>query len=290
MYERDIQCYPTKKFLFWTLDRRPWRRCITSIRVSPWPDYRSEQFLTSNEVLTQILLQICSSQPIFNMFKFEKSKLGLLPLAQADHECDEASEEEEAMLDHQHPENKSRSRSRRIWSSNIPWIFTTVAMSIYIFFVTPSVQKNYAPWSLKEVGMLFPLWKSRESLRLIFEVWARPLMEESINTFTTGLDYNNPNHTLQHTPSEGLRYVGPPSPEIDAAWERIAGSKSCHQNCSSSPQLNFALAQETFLTREEAVASFVEDTYVSPLTNLPVVEWVQRHSCCELIATNDEAL
>jgi hypothetical protein len=97
-------------------------------------------------------------------------------------------------------------------------------------------------------------------------------MEESIKTFTIGLDYNNPNHTLQHTPSEGLRFVGPPSPEIDAAWDEIAGSKSHYQNWYSSPGLRFVLAQETFLTKEEAVASLVEDTFISPLTGLPVVE------------------
>jgi hypothetical protein len=59
-----------------------------------------------------------------------------------------------------------------------------------------------------------------------FEVFARHLIDESIKTFTTGLDYNNPNHTLQHTPSDGSKYIGQPSPEIDAAWEEIAGSRS----------------------------------------------------------------
>jgi hypothetical protein len=33
-----------------------------------------------------------------------------------------------------------------------------------------------------------------------------------------------------------------------------------------------ALAQEVFITKEEAIASLVEDTYVSPLTGLPVIE------------------
>jgi hypothetical protein len=32
------------------------------------------------------------------------------------------------------------------------------------------------------------------------------------------------------------------------------------------------LVQETFLTKEEAIASSVEDTFISPLTGLPVVE------------------
>jgi hypothetical protein len=47
-----------------------------------------------------------------------------------------------------------------------------------------------------------------------------------MQTFTTGLGYNNANHTLQHTPSDGLEYVGQPSLELDAAWNEIAGSKS----------------------------------------------------------------
>jgi hypothetical protein len=37
-------------------------------------------------------------------------------------------------------------------------------------------------------------------------------------------------------------------------------------------ELNVMIVQETFLTKEEAIASSVEDTFVSPLTGLPVVE------------------
>jgi len=90
-------------------------------------------------------------------------------------------------------------------------------------------------------------------------VFARHLIDESITTFTTGLDYNNPNHTLQHTPSDGSKYIGQPSHEIDAAWEEIAGT------------------QEVFITKEEAIASLVEDTYVSPLTGLQVIEIESFH-------------
>jgi hypothetical protein len=60
---------------------------------------------------------------------------------------------------------------------------------------------------------------------LNLEVYIRHLMEESTHVFTSGLDYNNANHTLQHTPSKGLRFVGAPSPELDEAWEEIAGGK-----------------------------------------------------------------
>jgi hypothetical protein len=69
-------------------------------------------------------------------------------------------------------------------------------------------------------------WREVSGRRTDFEVFARHLIDESIRTFTTGLDYNNPNHTLQHTPSDGSKYIGQPSPEIDAAWEEIAGSES----------------------------------------------------------------
>jgi hypothetical protein len=51
------------------------------------------------------------------------------------------------------------------------------------------------------------------------------MIEEQVLTFTTGLDYQNENHTLQHTISDGLKYVGPPGKEIDEAWEDIAGGK-----------------------------------------------------------------
>jgi hypothetical protein len=96
------------------------------------------------------------------------------------------------------------------------------------------------------------------------------MLQEFVKTFTTGLDYNNENHTLQHTPSDGLKYVGLPGPEIDAAWEEIAGSMLCQPRIL--PLLIYSIAQETFMTREEAIASMVEDTYISPLTGLPVVE------------------
>jgi hypothetical protein len=40
----------------------------------------------------------------------------------------------------------------------------------------------------------------------------------------------------------------------------------------TSPLLTIVIAQETFMTKEEAMASMVEDTYISPLTGLPIVE------------------
>jgi hypothetical protein len=58
-----------------------------------------------------------------------------------------------------------------------------------------------------------------------FSEISRPLIEESFHTFTAALDYNNPNHTLQRTPSPKPHYVGPPNPEIDQAWEDIVGGK-----------------------------------------------------------------
>ena len=72
------------------------------------------------------------------------------------------------------------------------------------------------------LGVEFGRWSN-------FKVFARHLIDESVQTFTTGLDYNNANHTLQHTLSDGSKYVGRQSPEIDAAWEEIAGSKCVYQ-------------------------------------------------------------
>jgi hypothetical protein len=43
--------------------------------------------------------------------------------------------------------------------------------------------------------------------------------------FTAGLDYNNTRKTLQHSPSPGPKFVGPPTPEIDALWKDLTGSK-----------------------------------------------------------------
>jgi hypothetical protein len=89
---------------------------------------------------------------------FKKSKLGLLPLAQENPENDETSERG-AMLDHEYPESKPRSQSRRIWSSNVPWILTTIAMSLYIFIFAPSPQKNDAPWSHTDIGKFLSMTK-----------------------------------------------------------------------------------------------------------------------------------
>jgi len=88
---------------------------------------------------------------------------------------------------------------------------------------------------------------------------ARPFMEESFRTMTAGLDYHTPNHTLRATPAPGPRYVGPPSPDIDAAWMDLAG------------------IQEIYLTREEAEAASVEETYLDPLTNLYEIEVESFH-------------
>jgi len=53
----------------------------------------------------------------------------------------------------------------------------------------------------------------------------------------------------------------------------LAVSQIFKMNCNLFiSKLNLVPAQETFITREEVIASMVEDTYVSPLTGLPVVE------------------
>jgi hypothetical protein len=97
------------------------------------------------------------------MFMFKKSKLRLLPLAQENLENDEISERG-AMLDHEYPESKPQSRSWRIWSSNVPWILTTIAMSLYIFIFAPSPQKNHAPWSHTDIGKFLSMPKVGNNL------------------------------------------------------------------------------------------------------------------------------
>jgi hypothetical protein len=63
------------------------------------------------------------------MFPFTKSKAGFSSLRQ-DSEYDE---EAEGKLDQsEYVEKRNISENRRFWSSNVPWIFTTLALSLYI--------------------------------------------------------------------------------------------------------------------------------------------------------------
>jgi len=171
------------------------------------------------------------------MFPFSKTKAGFSSLGRDS----EGDAERDRMLDSEYVEEKNRPRSRRFWSSNVPWMLTTLALSAYIIASAIYDRKINGLWSPTDLKP------------------ARPFIEESMKTFTAGLDYNNSNHTLQHTPSPGPHYVGPPSPEIDALWEDIAG------------------IQEIYLTKEEAVAAGVDHTYIDPLTNLYEVEVESLH-------------
>jgi hypothetical protein len=92
------------------------------------------------------------------MFSFKKSEPGLLPFAQENQDNDDLSERQ-AMLDHEYPKHKSQSRSRRVLSSNIPWILTTVALSLYIFIFVPHPQKNRTPWSPTDLGKYLSMTK-----------------------------------------------------------------------------------------------------------------------------------
>jgi len=83
------------------------------------------------------------------MFSFNKSEWGQLPLAQEDEESDALSE---AMLDHEYPERKTHSRIWRVCTSNIPWIFTTLALLLYIFIFAPIPQEKNVPWSSTDIG------------------------------------------------------------------------------------------------------------------------------------------
>jgi hypothetical protein len=85
------------------------------------------------------------------MFPFKKSEGALLPLAQEDLD-EEQSFERTTMLNHEYQDRKPQSRLQRLCSSNIPWIFTTVAALIYIFVFNPPTQKNLTPWSPTDAG------------------------------------------------------------------------------------------------------------------------------------------
>jgi len=88
---------------------------------------------------------------------------------------------------------------------------------------------------------------------------------------TSGLDYNGPNRTLQHTPAPGPRFVGTPDAEINASWKNIAGGM-WFKRFSGPRFLTYIVVQEIYLTREEAVVASVPDTYIDPLTGLYEVE------------------
>jgi hypothetical protein len=87
------------------------------------------------------------------MFTFQKSTSSILPYAQGIEDKDVASESEQtSMLDHDYVEEKRQRKSWRLWSSNIPWIITTVALSIYILIRSPSNKRIDTPWSPTDAG------------------------------------------------------------------------------------------------------------------------------------------
>jgi len=174
------------------------------------------------------------------MFPFHNSKASFFPL----HRDSEDGSERDQMLDNgEYVKERNASRTRRCWSSNVPWMLITLALSVYTIASTAYYKSSTGSCScgVTDIGP------------------SKPYIEEVFKTMTSGLDYNGPNGTLQHTPAPGPRFVGPPSPEINAAWKNIAG------------------VQEIYLTREEAVAASVPDTYIDPLTGLYEVEIESLH-------------
>jgi hypothetical protein len=74
------------------------------------------------------------------MFTFKKNLSGILPLAQDVEDKDGASEQS-TMLDHEdYMTRKPPSRARRLWTSNVPWIVTTIVLSLYILLVIPTTK------------------------------------------------------------------------------------------------------------------------------------------------------
>lgn len=158
------------------------------------------------------------------MWSFKKAEFQALPIKEENSQSDDSSESE-AMLDHDYRKYDSRSRLRQACSSNIPWIFTTAALSLYILIFASGPHAKGVPWTSTDVGNFLSNEEWRKS-GAKSKVYIRNLMKESTTRFTSGLDYNNSNHSLQHTPSEGLRFIGTPNRELDSAWDEIAGSKS----------------------------------------------------------------
>jgi hypothetical protein len=85
------------------------------------------------------------------MFVYKESEPERLPLAQGDRDTENESELE-SMSDDEYTERKPRSTLRRVCSSNIPWIFTTIALSLYILTSSPAPQNKNVPWSPTDVG------------------------------------------------------------------------------------------------------------------------------------------
>ena len=92
------------------------------------------------------------------MFKIKQSS-SILPLTQESEEKygDSGDSEQSSMLDHHddYLEPKSQSRSWRLWSSNVPWILTTIGLTIYIFISRPPKEDHHVAWSPTDVGKLY---------------------------------------------------------------------------------------------------------------------------------------
>lgn len=85
------------------------------------------------------------------MFTFKTYSPGILPIAKESQD-DISTSERDSMLDHEYQKPTPRSRTRRILTSNVPWILTTAALSVYIFVSRSSQSRNNVPWSPTDVG------------------------------------------------------------------------------------------------------------------------------------------
>jgi hypothetical protein len=156
------------------------------------------------------------------MFPFENSKATSFPL----HRDSEDDSERDQMLDNdEYVEERSASRTRRFWSSHVPWMLITLALSVYTIASTAYYRSSTGSCScgVTDIGNLLSTPSHRAFSHILGP--SKPYIEEMFKTMTSGLDYNGPNGTLQHTPAPGPRFVGPPSPDINAAWKNIAGGK-----------------------------------------------------------------
>jgi hypothetical protein len=127
-----------RNFSFATAQVSAWIRLDASITPLHFLVFRTKKYLREQSYFYiwyfasgSLRLVVCVpvSKLALNMFTLSKSKDGFSSLREDSEDC----VEHDQMLDHYtYVEERNRSRSQRFWSSNIPWMFTTIALSIYI--------------------------------------------------------------------------------------------------------------------------------------------------------------
>jgi hypothetical protein len=147
---------------------------------------------------------------MFSTIKTKKNRPSYLPLPK-DSTDGESCKEQDSTLESQDVFCAShlRPHRHRIWCSSMPWIIMTFTLLTYIITTTSYYRKSAV---------------DDDKWNTDFKPF-RPLIQEYIKTMSNGLDYKTHNGTLGPTTTDGDKYWGTPSAEIDAAWDEIAWSK-----------------------------------------------------------------